>query len=454
MNAAGEGDPIFSEMWIPLGRPDAVPYTESFAGGMLEHIFRTKIETGTGMWSMGDDDTQPGLQSADGDNGFIICNGGEAGDVGALYSGRIDLGMLPNPQLSFNYFNYGSDDTGFITVMVNSGEGFEPLGQPVLTGEGDEGAWNLAVFPMAEYAGKKIELAFKATMSDYKTVAIDNISIASQRGHDLSGSRNDGGITLAWQAPDLTDGPRMQITDTFEDYGSFATWMAGDWTFVDMDKAAVDGPSDFDIPNVTAGQPASFFIMDTSGEDFTTYGFNAYSGDKVLAAQLPDGAQYLAIRYISSDAFILMVDDVTFATPDCETVNYEIEGYNIYRDRTLVGSVPAGEHTYIDADAPEGTYLYHVTALYAGKGESDPSVPVTVGDSSIDTIGAATRHIGAKGAQGHITVTGAEGLAVSVWGADGRLVAKTTGSETTEIAAGNGIYVVDVQGHRIKVAVR
>lgn len=638
VNAAGEGDPVFSEMWIPLGRPDAVPYTESFAGGMLEHIFRTKIETGTGMWSMGDDDTQPGLQSADGDNGFIICNGGEAGDVGALYSGRIDLGTLPNPQLSFNYFNYGSDDTGFITVMVNSGEGFEPLGQPVFTGEGDEGAWNLTVFPMAEYAGKKIELAFKATMSDYKTVAIDNISIASQRAHDLSavieapakavtgkgcpvtiavtnegaetsgdytvtvycndepvgsvestglasaaierltftmpltvfdtagtvtiralvnydpdenlgnntsnsvvtaivntnhpapgalsGSRNDSGITLAWQAPDLTDGPRMQITDTFEDYGSFATWMAGDWTFVDMDKAAVDGPSDFDIPNVTAGQPASFFIMDTSGEDFTTYGFNAYSGDKVLAAvfnmrgiqnddwaisprlsgqpqavtlrarsysakypdsfeilysttdrepssftsvarydeipsawkeyaaQLPAGAQYLAIRYISSDAFILMVDDVTFATPDCEPVNYEIEGYNIYRDRTLVDSVPAGENTYTDADAPEGTHLYHVTALYAGKGESDPSAPVTVGDSSIDTIGAATRHIVARGSQGHITVTGAEGLTVNVWAADGRLVAKTTGSEVTEIAAGNGIYVVDVHGHRIKVAVR
>lgn len=637
VNAAGEGDPVFSDMWIPLGRPDAVPYTESFAGGMLEHIFRTKIETGTGMWSMGDDDTQPGLTSADGDNGFIICNGGAAGDVGALYSGRIDLGTMANPQMSFYYFNYGSDDTGFITVMVDSGEGFEPLGQPVLTGEGEEGDWNLAVFSLEEYAGKKIELAFKATMSSYKTVAIDNICISSRLAHDLSaiidapakavagkeckvtiavtnagaetsgdysvdiyrdgelagsvegtaiapsaiarltfmmpvslfdpagtvrlhaavnydadqnpgnntsnsvvtavvgvnhpapvalsGRREaTGEVSLSWQAPDQADGPKVQITDTFEDYGPFATWMAGDWTFVDMDKAAVDGPSDFDIPNVPAGQTASFFIMDTSGEDFTTYGFNAYSGDKVLAAvfnmrgiqnddwaisprlsgqaqavtlrarsysakypdsfeilysatdrepssfvsvarydeipsawkeyaaQIPAGAQYMAIRYISSDAFILMVDDVTFATPDCEPVDYTIEGYNIYRDRELAGTVAAGETTF--ADTAAGTHTYHVTALYASKGESDPSAPVTVGESSIGDVSAVTRHITATGGQGRITVCGAEGLTVRVWSADGRLVSQTVASDKTEIILGNGLYVVDAQGCRIKVAVK
>lgn len=637
VNQAGESAALFSDMWIPLGRPDAVPFTESFAGGMLEHIFRTKIEEGTGMWGISDDDTQPGMTSVDGDNGFMMCSGGAAGDVGALYSGRIDLAGLANPSLAFFYYNFGSDDTGTIQVLVNTGDGFEPVGSPVVTGSGDEYAWNQAVFSLGEFAGKKIELAFKATLSDYKSVAIDNIRVYSQLAQDLSviveapakvvagrecqlkvfvtndgagtagdytvtiykdgepaatldgsatapaatdrltldlpvslfedpgtvafhavvgydadmnpanntsaavktvvlnpnhpaplalsGQKSaDGSVSLAWSAPDLANGPIAPATDTFEAYEPFAVWQAGDWKFVDEDHAAVDGPSDFDIPNVTAGDAASFFVMDTSGEDFRNYGFNAFSGTKVLgavfnaygvrnddwaispelpghaqavtlwarsysskypdsfeilcsttdrevasfacvarfeeipsawkeyAAQLPEGAKYFAIRYISKDAFILMVDDVTFSAAGGTRAAYTVSGYNVYRDMELVGTTDVQTTTYTDTTAPAGKHTYHVSALYASQGEGDPSKPLQVDESSIGEISPAM--IDVAGGRGVITVTGADNIAVKVYGTDGRLVAQTMAAGRTCIAVAPGVYIVEAGGVRSKVAVR
>lgn len=70
--------------------------------------------------------------------------------------------------------------------MVSDGDGFEPLGEPVATGAGDEMAWNQAILSLADYKDKKIEIALKATLSTTKTVAIDNIRIYNQLSHDLS----------------------------------------------------------------------------------------------------------------------------------------------------------------------------------------------------------------------------------------------------------------------------
>ena len=66
------------------------------------------------------------MPSVDGDNGFIMCSGGADGDVGALYSGRINLAGVENPTLAFYYYNFDSRDAGTIRVMVSDGDGFEP----------------------------------------------------------------------------------------------------------------------------------------------------------------------------------------------------------------------------------------------------------------------------------------------------------------------------------------
>ena len=635
-NMAGEGDALFSEMWIPLGKPDAAPFTESFSGGQLEHIFRTKMEVGTGLWAMSDDDTNPDMQSVDGDNGFIMCSGGAVGDVGALYSGRIDLSGVENPTLAFYYYNFDSFDTGTIRVMVSSGDGFEPLGSPVATGAGEELAWNRAVLSLADYKDKKVEIALKATLSTTKTVAIDNISIYNQLSHDLSVivespavavtgascpveimvtnegaatsgefaveifkngesaatvngdgiapgnigrltcdlplslfdkagkinlyavvdydrdentdnnrsaaistmvvNRNhprpldltasaapEGNVMLAWNMPDLVNGPLVSETDDFESYDSFAIGNAGEWQFVDVDGAPVDGPSDFDIPNVPAGSPASFFVMDTSGESFITYGFNSYSGKKCLAAvfnargvknddwaispelsghaqaitlwarsysskypdsfeilyskttdtpdsffsvakfenipsawkeyaaQLPEGSKYFAIRYISADAFILMVDNVTFAKAGAESLKYTLSGYNVYRDMESVGVVESNVSSFTDTDATPGKHTYHVTAVYHSAGESDPSEPVIADVSSIGSV-ASDKAISVVGTVGKIIVNGGSGLPTEVWSVDGRLI--THVQDAGSIPVYPGIYVVRVADETFKVTVR
>lgn len=635
-NPAGEGDALFSEMWLPLGKPDVAPFTESFSGGQLEHIFRTKMEVGTGLWAMSDDDTNPEMQSVDGDNGFIMCSGGADGDVGALYSGRIDLAGVENPTLAFYYYNFDSRDAGTIRVMVSDGDGFEPLGEPVATGAGDEMAWNQAILSLADYKDKKIEIALKATLSTTKTVAIDNIRIYNQLSHDLSviiespavavtGSpcpvglmvtnegaetsdgfaveifmngesvatvdgediapgeigrlafqlpvslfdkagkidlyavvnydldentdnnrsftvstmvvnRNhprplnltasaapEGNVMLAWDMPDLVNGPLASETDDFETYDSFSIGNAGEWQFVDVDGAPVDGPSDFDIPNVPAGNPASFFVMDTSGEDFVTYGFNSYSGKKCLAAvfnargvknddwaispelpghaqaitlwarsysskypdsfeilysktadtpdsffsvakfenipsawkeyaaQLPEGSKYFAIRYISDDAFILMVDNVTFAKAGAESMEYTLGGYNVYRDMEPVGSVGSNVTSFTDTGVTPGKHTYHVTAIYQSAGESDPSEPVMADVSSIGTVATDTA-ISVVGTVGKIIVNGGCGLTTEVWSVDGRLISHVR--DARSIPAGPGIYIVKIANSTFRVAVR
>lgn len=60
-------------------------------------------------------------------------------------------------------------------------------------------------------------------------------------------------------------------------------------------------------------------------------------------------------------------------------------GYRVYRDGKLVNRQPVGTTAYVDANAPQGTHLYRVTALFADE-ESEPSNEVSITNSvaSID----------------------------------------------------------------------
>ncbi|MCB9358073.1 MAG: carboxypeptidase regulatory-like domain-containing protein [Calditrichaeota bacterium] len=56
----------------------------------------------------------------------------------------------------------------------------------------------------------------------------------------------------------------------------------------------------------------------------------------------------------------------------------ELVSFNIYRDGSLIGNVPATEHSYFDLNRIENTpYDYYVTGLYVPEGESGPSPTVT-----------------------------------------------------------------------------
>lgn len=152
-------------------------------------------------------------------------------------------------------------------------------------------------------------------------------------------------------------------------------------------------------------------------------------------AELPAGAKYFAIRSYAADAFMLMIDDVTF-TP--EPGELSLMGYNIYRDGVRINDTPVEEPSFADSGVADGEHLYHVTAVY-DKGESKP-VSVSVAKSGIPAVGASAVTVSVVDRS--IVVTGAEGHPVAVYAVDGKTVYSSAGQARTVIPVQPGIYIV------------
>lgn len=115
-------------------------------------------------------------------------------------------------------------------------------------------------------------------------------------------------------------------------------------------------------------------LYSTSGRntaDFTTIAtFNDIPWQwKQYYFDIPAGAKYFAIRCISRDGYLAMIDDINF-TPADNAANLEVAGYNIYRDGVKLNDSLIASTTYTDTEATDKTAIYNVTAIYAGRGES------------------------------------------------------------------------------------
>lgn len=93
--------------------------------------------------------------------------------------------------------------------------------------------------------------------------------------------------------------------------------------------------------------------------------------------EVPEGANYFALRYISpATHYMLHIDDVQY-DPYRETP-IAVVGYNLYRDSVRVNATPLATPTFIDTEAPNGEHTYAVTALYNNGYESGLSEPATI----------------------------------------------------------------------------
>ena len=79
---------------------------------------------------------------------------------------------------------------------------------------------------------------------------------------------------------------------------------------------------------------------------------------------LPEGAAYFAIRCISKDKFIFMVDDITYHPKPLSLI-----GFNVYRDGVKIGSTAAETTSYTYDELNGETHVYAVSAVY-DEGES------------------------------------------------------------------------------------
>lgn len=197
------------------------------------------------------------------------------------------------------------------------------------------------------------------------------------------------------------------------------------------------------------------YSMDgTDIDDFSHVGMETVTlgGDWTeFKVDLPNGARYFAIHSCSTDAFILMVDDVTFCPKNGNKIDMELMGYNVYRDGVKINADPVEENEYTDDDMPNKA-AYVVTAVYS-VGESAPSNEVVAQvEVGIDRTVAQSAVITVEGRK--IVISGNEGDIYGIYTVDGRTVKSGKSASSTIVEVVPGVYVVRAGEKTARVVVR
>lgn len=158
-------------------------------------------------------------------------------------------------------------------------------------------------------------------------------------------------------------------------------------------------------------------------------------------ANLPAGAKYFALRCLSQDKLLLMVDDITFAP-----AKLTVKGYRVYCGDKLVGEVDGNTTTFTAMENGD----YHVTVVY-DEGESELSNVDTV-TTGITDVG--TRDYSVEAKDGTIVLNNAEGKLVSIYSVNGAKIYSAVATNHLSINVASGIYIVKVGGQTIRVAVK
>ena len=189
-NTGEEGEAALSDM-VAAG----TPYTEldeTFADGDTHYNFGA-VSIGEGSWRMCTDATfADGIRSHNGDNGFLACRSGGQGTGADLLTGLVSLRDMENPGLSFYTYNIvdgEDDDNNIMRVYVKAED--EKDYTLLLEGEindlcdGREG-WKRFMLPLDAYAGKTIQVRFRAIDMLFMYTMLDDICITSLPRHDLA----------------------------------------------------------------------------------------------------------------------------------------------------------------------------------------------------------------------------------------------------------------------------
>lgn len=138
----------------------------------------------------------------------------------------------------------------------------------------------------------------------------------------------------------------------------------------------INYPETFDVLySTTDSKQASFTKI---GETHTTS-----KGEwEEVSVELPAGSKYFAINHntVAANSFVFMIDDITYTYGPGTVILYRI-----YRDGTLVGTVPSDQTTFVDKTADNNTkYVYGVTAVYFdGESEATIATDTTTGISDV-----------------------------------------------------------------------
>lgn len=140
----------------------------------------------------------------------------------------------------------------------------------------------------------------------------------------------------------------------------------------------------------------SFEVL-TSQEGFSTGNFTRIDEIPEVPAEwtrysyrLPAGVRYFAIRCVSENRYMFMVDDVEMILEDTPAPELSFVGYHVYRDGCRLTSEPVSDASFNVRHDDGRHHLYNVTALY-DKGESRLSNQVSSDPSEVAVLESETR---------------------------------------------------------------
>ena len=192
----------------------------------------------------------------------------------------------------------------------------------------------------------------------------------------------------------------------------------------------------FEFLYSTSGTEISNFTLlqtiDEVPDQWTEYSFS-----------LPEGAKHFAVRCVSNDKLLLMLDDITFKPEPLVVI-----GYNIYLNGDKIGQTDAATLEY-NAVMKGDDYTYQITALYA-EGESlpvDAEEITAISNSSINQARIRTLN-------GCILVDGAGNQPVRVYSINGITVYDSKDAMQHTIMVDKGFYIVQVGNNSTRVVVK
>lgn len=203
-------------------------------------------------------------------------------------------------------------------------------------------------------------------------------------------------------------------------------------------------PETFEVLFSTSGKALQDFVRIENVENYP-------EDDVVLEdwveykAALPEGARYFAIRHTAYDTYALYIDDIAFEAAGEAPSDLELLGYKPYVDGTAVCETIVATNVAVPF-TESGKHSARVSAVYNyGESRACEAVEADVIVTGVANVTTATS-ISLVGRL--LTVSGARGTAIDVFGADGKLIfqgsIKAEGNLTVELPS--GICVVNAGG--------
>jgi hypothetical protein len=206
-------------------------------------------------------------------------------------------------------------------------------------------------------------------------------------------------------------------------------------------------------------QPCNYQVLySTTGTD--TADFNVLKENTAQTswssddAELPEGTNYFAIRNVSKDGGLFLVDDIAYEV-NVKAMGYKILGFNVYRDYDMkrIAFISSAYNFYRDLNVAEGDHRYYVTVMYTdGESNYNQEADITINTTGIkDNSQNSAFYV--KGMNNAITINNANNKVV-VYTSGGSCIYSGMCKGNLTIPVENGLYIVKVGAKVFKITVK